>query len=245
MLTLDEAQELLSKYIGTAGPISTTTIEAGAIRRFVEAIGDPNPLYVDREYALGTRWKGIVAPPTFLCTISAPLELQEVDYGTMGLNGGNVFELFRPVRLGDVVKDRTEFHLGVQAARLEVFGQLWNASREAGPLWRRYRSFRRLAISDYTRTCVRNASEKVPGDEPSPDVLPPKRRGTSSVAKPWHKGDRTPRRCHGRGVLTGPSSGRGTSAPDSSHPGSLLKHNDRPCHRTIGDCGVAFVDFVQ
>lgn len=103
MLTLAEAEEALRKYLGTTGPVVTMRVEAGAIRQFVEAIGDPNPLYVDPEYALTTRWGGIIAPPTFLCTLRAPLDVPRVEYGTMGLNGGNVFEHFGPVRPGDVI----------------------------------------------------------------------------------------------------------------------------------------------
>jgi acyl dehydratase len=102
-LTLADAEATLSQHIGTTGALVTRKIEAGAVQRFVEAIGDPNPMFVDREYAQGTRWHGVVAPPTFLCTVFAPLDLPEVKYGTMGLNGGNIFDYFRPVRIGDVI----------------------------------------------------------------------------------------------------------------------------------------------
>jgi len=33
------------------------------IRRFAQAIDDPNPLYYDEEYAKKTIYKGIIAPP--------------------------------------------------------------------------------------------------------------------------------------------------------------------------------------
>jgi acyl dehydratase len=35
------------------------------IRRFAQAIDDPNPLYYDEEYAKKTIYKGIIAPPLF------------------------------------------------------------------------------------------------------------------------------------------------------------------------------------
>lgn len=35
------------------------------IRRFAQAIDDPNPLYYDEEYARTTPYKGIIAPPLF------------------------------------------------------------------------------------------------------------------------------------------------------------------------------------
>jgi len=37
-----------------------------AIRRFVEATTDENPLWQDEDYAWKTRWGGIIAPPPFL-----------------------------------------------------------------------------------------------------------------------------------------------------------------------------------
>ena len=37
-----------------------------SIRHYAWGIGDDNPLYSDPDYAAKTRWKGIVAPPTFL-----------------------------------------------------------------------------------------------------------------------------------------------------------------------------------
>jgi hypothetical protein len=40
-------------------------IEAGHILMFARAIGDPNPIYADEEYAAGAEVGGIIAPPTF------------------------------------------------------------------------------------------------------------------------------------------------------------------------------------
>ena len=41
-----------------------------AIRHYAHGIGDDNPLWCDPEYAARTRWKGIVAPPSFLFATS-------------------------------------------------------------------------------------------------------------------------------------------------------------------------------
>ena len=38
------------------------------IRHFVNGYGDDNPLYCDEAYAAGTRWGGLIAPPTFVWT---------------------------------------------------------------------------------------------------------------------------------------------------------------------------------
>lgn len=61
------------------------------MKRFVEAIGDPNP-----------RWQK-EAPPTFLVAL-APVSLhlaEAEEYGRGTLNGGNRFEYFAPVKIGD------------------------------------------------------------------------------------------------------------------------------------------------
>jgi acyl dehydratase len=102
-LSLDEALEQSQSYIGTTGPAVSMTIDASQIRLFAEAIGDPNPLYYDEDYARSTRWGGVIAPPTLLCMIFAPLPVPRVDFGLVGLNGGSSFEAFRPVRPGDTI----------------------------------------------------------------------------------------------------------------------------------------------
>ncbi len=40
-------------------------VEASHIMMFARAVGDPNPLYHDEDYAKGTEAGGIIAPPTF------------------------------------------------------------------------------------------------------------------------------------------------------------------------------------
>jgi hypothetical protein len=40
-------------------------VEAGHILMFARAVGDPNPVYADADYAAGTEAGGIIAPPTF------------------------------------------------------------------------------------------------------------------------------------------------------------------------------------
>jgi hypothetical protein len=83
--------------IGVEGPPTTVTVEAGHVRRFVEAIGDPNP-----------RWKK-EAPPTFLVALSpASMHLDDAeDFGKGWLNGGNRFEYFAPVMIGDEITARS------------------------------------------------------------------------------------------------------------------------------------------
>ncbi len=41
-----------------------------AIRHYAHGIGDDNPLWCDPDYAAGTRWGGVIAPPSFLFATS-------------------------------------------------------------------------------------------------------------------------------------------------------------------------------
>jgi hypothetical protein len=83
--------ERLRARIGTQGPQIQATVEAGHLKRFAEAIGDPNP-----------RWTK-EAPPTFLVGLApGSMHLAEAEeYGKGWLNGGNRFEYFAPVKVGD------------------------------------------------------------------------------------------------------------------------------------------------
>ncbi|HSS61828.1 MAG TPA: MaoC family dehydratase N-terminal domain-containing protein [Candidatus Limnocylindrales bacterium] len=93
MITTAEAIDRLKTRIGVDGPAVTAPVEAGHVRRFVEAIGDPNP-----------RWTK-EAPPTFLVALGpATVHLSDAeDFGKGWLNGGNRFEYFAPVLIGDQI----------------------------------------------------------------------------------------------------------------------------------------------
>ncbi len=91
MTTATSVVERLRARIGEDGPSTTATVEAGHVKRFAEAIGDPSP-----------RWAN-EAPPTFLVAL-APVNLhmaEAEEYGKGWLNGGNRFEYFAPVMIGD------------------------------------------------------------------------------------------------------------------------------------------------
>ena len=81
----------------------TCEVEKGAIRRYADAIGDPNPIYRDEEAARNSRYGGIIAPPTFLRSMEAdpgqdPFESVYPEV----LDGGSEWEYpGPPVRAGD------------------------------------------------------------------------------------------------------------------------------------------------
>ena len=53
------------RFIGHRSEAVPNVVEKGAVRKFAEAIGDPNPLYVDEAAARRSRYGRLIAPPTF------------------------------------------------------------------------------------------------------------------------------------------------------------------------------------
>jgi acyl dehydratase len=91
MTTTTSVIDRLRARIGKDGPSTEATVEAGHLKRFAEAIGDPNPRWLKE------------APPTFLVALSpAAYHLEEAEeYGKGWLNGGNRFEYVEAVKVGD------------------------------------------------------------------------------------------------------------------------------------------------
>ena len=88
--------------IGVESEAITYDVERGAIRKFAEAIGDDNPLYVDEEAARKSRYGGLIAPPTFMRSMSAGRSRATVQSPyPAALDGGSEWEYFEPVRPGD------------------------------------------------------------------------------------------------------------------------------------------------
>lgn len=111
--------EELTREIGKTFAVRIFDVEKGAIRRFADAIDDPNPLYLDEEYARKSSYGSIVAPPGFFgwpakhgfgvpLTITFPENLmkitREAGYPSESLlDGGIEYEFFLPVRAGDTL----------------------------------------------------------------------------------------------------------------------------------------------
>jgi acyl dehydratase len=85
-------------------------VEKNAIRRFADALGDPNPIYTDEEAARASGFAGLVAPPTFPAVLAANDRFRHsLDLGTRSLlHGEQQFEYGRPIVAGDriTVKSR-------------------------------------------------------------------------------------------------------------------------------------------
>ena len=72
-----------------------------AILKFTAGIGDANRLWIDVDYAGNTRYKSIIAPPSFIWACFA-----QVQFGWRGLGGfhaGCDVEFLKPIYLGDKI----------------------------------------------------------------------------------------------------------------------------------------------
>ena len=87
----EELESLLNVEFGP----EVYEIEKGMVRKFAEAIGDPNPL-----------WQK-VAPPTFPAALVPSELLHKMVTAkcplTRFLNGANELEYYQPIRVGDVI----------------------------------------------------------------------------------------------------------------------------------------------
>lgn len=102
----------LKTMVGVELEPTMAEVEKGHVKRFAEAIGDPNPLYRDMEYASKSRYSGIIAPPTFfqdlgltkivpqLLAIKCPLPRH--------LYAGVEMEFHKPMKSGDVITARSK-----------------------------------------------------------------------------------------------------------------------------------------
>ncbi|MER7840249.1 MaoC family dehydratase N-terminal domain-containing protein [Streptomyces sp. NPDC096040] len=95
-------------FVGRTYP-PTEPYEVGRekIREFAEAVGDTNPVYSDPEAAKALGYSDVIAPPTFVFSITFRAAGQVVEDPQLGLDysrvvhGDQKFAYRRPVRAGD------------------------------------------------------------------------------------------------------------------------------------------------
>jgi len=106
--------EQLTKLIGTMTQAVVNEVERGAIKRYAEAVDDPNPLYSDIEYTRKSRYGGLIAPPGFFgwatTVSSAAIEMMGTVFATVFdagliriLDAGVEYDFLLPVRAGDTL----------------------------------------------------------------------------------------------------------------------------------------------
>ncbi len=128
---MEVTQATFDPYVGMTGTtlVAGMPLERDTLRRFVQAIMDTDPLYLDVEYAKGTKYGNTVAPPLYPVHAFRPalggkdplaLVQQDPDADGSGgndgvffglkpiespfkrlLNGGNEIEFFRCLGVGE------------------------------------------------------------------------------------------------------------------------------------------------
>ncbi|MCW5750393.1 MAG: MaoC family dehydratase N-terminal domain-containing protein [Alphaproteobacteria bacterium] len=124
--------------VGSASEPFVVEVEKGAIRRFAEAIGDPDPRYRDRTAAQAAGFPDIIAPPTFPVTFRSPEEPVWTRYLDRRriLAGGQSFEYVRPIRCGERLVCRVHFvaveEKSGRSGRMEFLHQEIRGATEGG-----------------------------------------------------------------------------------------------------------------
>jgi acyl dehydratase len=134
----DEAFERSRARIGVPQPIHAAPHNAevtrDGLRHFAFGYGDDNPLYCNADYAAGTRWGGLLAPPTFLYTMGEDASPKPTPPDDKALLKGDPFaglgsyqavmefEWWRPLAIGDELKCLRS-QVGVADKRSEFGGR--------------------------------------------------------------------------------------------------------------------------
>jgi acyl dehydratase len=97
-------------YLGRAFPAAAPyEVSRVKIAEFADAIGDPSPLYRDREAARAAGYPDVIAPPTFPIVIAVAASARVIADPGLGLNyamvvhGEERFEYSRQIVAGDVL----------------------------------------------------------------------------------------------------------------------------------------------
>ena len=109
----------LKNLIGRKGKPMVYEVNRSDLRKIADAAGDRNPLYWDDEYAAGTKYGGIIAPPDFFgwpvkwppdqtfmnsndLFMEMAIEIAKAGY-YRAINAGMESEYFLPVHPGDTI----------------------------------------------------------------------------------------------------------------------------------------------
>ncbi len=97
-------EEMRKRAIGIETEPVVIEIEKGMIRKFAEAIGDPNPLWQDEAYAKKSRFKNIIAPPGLVHSVTLYAVRPQLPFEIplkRRLDGGGDWEYFLPITAGE------------------------------------------------------------------------------------------------------------------------------------------------
>jgi acyl dehydratase len=118
----DEMIEEMRSKVGLKLRVGSTIFNEYAtkdnIRKFVDGVGDLNPLFRDEGYAKATRYGSIIAPPSFVLSVLAGIQ-----FGWRGLAGyhsATDMEIYRPIKAGEKVIPE-EIYVGFEGPKQSSF----------------------------------------------------------------------------------------------------------------------------
>lgn len=107
----NEGLEVWSGRIGANLRIGNTFnqfVSFEAIKRYVNGIGDVNPLYRDPSYARKTPYGALIAPPNWLYSVFPTWVLQGLP-GIQAFHSGNDWKFYRPIYVYDTITPKCIF----------------------------------------------------------------------------------------------------------------------------------------
>jgi acyl dehydratase len=99
-------QDFVGRTFPATKPYEVSRVK---IAEFADAIGDPSPVFRDRDAAVAAGYPDVIAPPTFPIVVTMASSGSAVADPELGINyamvvhGEQRFEYTRPLRAGDVV----------------------------------------------------------------------------------------------------------------------------------------------
>jgi acyl dehydratase len=117
----DEGVAHLRSYIGKRREMKpwNSEVTRDNVWHFAAGVGDDNPMWWDEEYAKGTRWGKMIAPPCFLYSCSnggqdpedtEPFGTDGFLPGTVGIWASTRWRWFRPIPVGEKIRLFWEIH---------------------------------------------------------------------------------------------------------------------------------------
>ena len=105
--SLAEARSLIGIWLRREHFRWNDTVAPDSVRHFCYGLSDTNPLWLDPEYAAGTRFGGLVAPPTFLYSVDRGHVAPRLR-GVQWIYAGARWEFYRPLPMGLQLDSRAQ-----------------------------------------------------------------------------------------------------------------------------------------
>jgi len=96
--------------LGVEHPVGEFEITKERILGFAKATGESEPVFVNESEASKTKYRGIIAPPTFCNIFTSEIKRPEIglEFGDLGFHAGQAIEYKSPVRPGDKLSAKTK-----------------------------------------------------------------------------------------------------------------------------------------